>query len=606
MKFHHTAEARAKVAKPAKGKGDFLKTKNRILTTAVVLTAAALLLSASAYATPLITAQPIGQTAFVGDAEAVFQVIENNGTSYQWQVKVGGVGDPVNVSGSRYPGYSTPFLRIKTPDASLSDNSYGCVVTDGSGSVTSAFAPLTVFAAPVATAPVVTLGASTIPANTTDDVSIQITGLATGQSVHIEHVLDLNDDAKLEVGEPLVQSFSITDGMYEGSTPNIPGDLDLTVNGQIISKISLVGAPELGRAQGTHLIRIISPTGAFLPVAKTLVVQGNSYGQSISGQVRDTANAAVGYSIVSAVQGNTLVASAVVASAVVGSNGNYNLWVPAGTYTVVPFFAGYTANISSQPTGTVSSISNSTGKNPILTPATATVAGRVLDASGSPALPGVQLTAVSSNGYVSILTSNSDGNYIIPTVPGTWTISASPASLGLLGYLEPATAAQATTTVGSVTALDLLFASASAPPASYATWKTTAGFSESDLASPAISGETADPDGDGFTNLLEYALGGSPKVADAATIAPAVDSDGSQVSISFRCDDSRKDLIYTVQSSTDLNTWTDVAQSTGGGPMTKISDLSNVTDPGTGSRMVTVSATLPVGGKLFLRVNTFK
>jgi hypothetical protein len=563
---------------------------------------AALLLSASAYATPLITAQPTGQTAFVGDADAYFQIRETGATSYQWQVKTGGTGTAVNVSGTRYKNAATPLLRIMTPDATLDGNTYGCVISDGSGSVTTAFVPLKVFAAPTATAPVATLGTSTISANSAADISIQITGLATGQSVRVERVLDLNGDTKPGAGEPLIQSFTVTDGTLDAAQPNIPGDQD-AANGQITTAFSLSSSPDLGRTQGAHLIRITSPTGAFLPITKTLAVQGNSYGQNISGQVRDAASAAVGYSVVMAVQGSTIIASAVAAA-----NGNYNLWVPVGTYSVVPVSTGYTASEASQPTGTVASGVNSTGKNPVLTTATATVAGRVLDASGSPALRGVQLTALSTGGCVSILTSDSDGNYVVPTIPGTWTIHGSLASLRLLGYLEPATAAQATTTSGNVTALDLLFTSSSVQP-SYATWKTTAGFSESDLASPSISGESADPDGDGLTNLMEYALGGSPKVADAATIAPAVDSDGSQIQISFHCDDSRKDLIYTVQSSTDLapNSWTDIAQSIGGGPVTAVSERSTVTDPGgSGARTVIVSTALPVGGKLFLRIKAAK
>ena len=572
------------------------------LKTVAALTAALLLTSAAVNATPLITAQPTGQTAFVGDADVYLQVRETGATSYQWQVKAGGTGAAVNVSGTRYKNAATSLLRILTPDATLDGNTYGCVISDGVGTVTTAFVPLKVFAAPAATAPVVTLGAAAIPADSAADISIQITGLTTGQPVRIERVLDLNGDSKPGAGEPLIQSFTVTDGTLDAAQPNIPGDQDTSANGQITTTISLSSSPDLGRTQGTHLIRITSPTGAFLPITKTLAVQGNAYGQNISGQVRDAASAAVGYSIVTAVQSGTIVASAVAAA-----NGNYNLWVPVGTYSVVPISTGYTASEAAQPTGTVTSGVNSTAKNPILTTATATVAGRVLDASGSPALRGVQLTALSTNGYVSILTSDSDGNYVVPAVPGTWTIHGSPASLHLLGYLEPATAAQATTTSGNVTAVDLLFSSASAQP-SYATWKATAGFSESDLATPAISGETADPDGDGLTNLMEYALGGSPKVADAPAIAPAVDSNGSQIQITFHCDDSRKDLIYTVQSSTDLstNSWTDIAQCTGGGLVTPISGRSTVTDSGSGGRTVIVATTLPVGGKLFLRVKAVK
>jgi len=121
--------------------------------------------------------------------------------------------------------------------------------------------------------------------------------------------------------------------------------------------------------------------------------------------------------------------------------------------------------------------------------------------------------------------------------------------------------------------------------------------------------DSADPDGDGLTNLIEYALGGSPKVADAATIAPAVDSNGTQLQISFSCDDSRQDITYTVQSSDTLaqNSWTDIAQSAGGGAFSATVGTT-VTDPsnGSGQRTVTVSTTLPVGGKLFLRVKAAK
>ncbi len=130
-------------------------------------------------------------------------------------------------------------------------------------------------------------------------------------------------------------------------------------------------------------------------------------------------------------------------------------------------------------------------------------------------------------------------------------------------------------------------------------------FTGADISSGRAT-MTGDFDKDGLPNLLEYAFGTNPKTSDPSGIEANVTAD--KMSISFTCDDSRKDLIYTVQSSSDLapNSWTDIAQSTGGGPVTPVSGRSSVSDPGSGARTATVSTTLPAGGKLFLRVKAAK
>ena len=50
---------------------------------------------------------------------------------------------------------------------------------------------------------------------------------------------------------------------------------------------------------------------------------------------------------------------------------------------------------------------------------------------------------------------------------------------------------------------------------SLARWKG-ARFTHAELADPLISGDSADPDGDGLPNLLEYGLGLDPLVADSS------------------------------------------------------------------------------------------
>ena len=65
----------------------------------------------------------------------------------------------------------------------------------------------------------------------------------------------------------------------------------------------------------------------------------------------------------------------------------------------------------------------------------------------------------------------------------------------------------------------------------------------------------ADPDQDGIVNLMEYALGGDPVSALSAP-RPEPQVAGSKLQISFLR--ARSELIYTVQGSSDLTTWTDI------------------------------------------------
>jgi hypothetical protein len=96
--------------------------------------------------------------------------------------------------------------------------------------------------------------------------------------------------------------------------------------------------------------------------------------------------------------------------------------------------------------------------------------------------------------------------------------------------------------------------------------------------------DTADPDGDGMTNLLEYAFGSSPKEA-AQTRAPVPSVASNQLAITFPL--LRQSLTYTVEASSDLVSWSTVTYT----PVT-VGQSQTVTD----------SVTLGSGSKRFLRV----
>lgn len=139
----------------------------------------------------------------------------------------------------------------------------------------------------------------------------------------------------------------------------------------------------------------------------------------------------------------------------------------------------------------------------------------------------------------------------------------------------------------------------------FAIWLGSVNFTESETAS-GLTTMTADFEGDGLPNLVEYALGGNPKVYDAATIAPVVGMSGNQLQISFNCDAAKTDISYVIQASPNLSvgSWVEIAKSMGGATTQPISNLSAVSDAGAGSRSVAVmdSMPIPAGGKRFLRL----
>src|ERR1035437_2400007 len=95
---------------------------------------------------------------------------------------------------------------------------------------------------------------------------------------------------------------------------------------------------------------------------------------------------------------------------------------------------------------------------------------------------------------------------------------------------------------------------------SYEAWRVKY-FSTSELADPTVSGDDADPDGDGIPNLLEYASGTDPRVPNEPPklVASVSASDGGpSLVVSFRRLLLAYELDYSVEASEDLHTWSPV------------------------------------------------
>lgn len=80
-----------------------------------------------------------------------------------------------------------------------------------------------------------------------------------------------------------------------------------------------------------------------------------------------------------------------------------------------------------------------------------------------------------------------------------------------------------------------------------------ANFTSTELANPAASGATADPDGDQLSNLLEYGLNSPPKIAGAAAIT--VSEISGCLAVSTSKNPAATDLVWSGEVCGDLQTW---------------------------------------------------
>jgi hypothetical protein len=70
-----------------------------------------------------------------------------------------------------------------------------------------------------------------------------------------------------------------------------------------------------------------------------------------------------------------------------------------------------------------------------------------------------------------------------------------------------------------------------------------------------VIGLTAEPEGDGVPNLMKYFMGINPATGTAAPVTCALDGEGN-VDLYFRMSKNLTGVSYSINESTNLNTWT--------------------------------------------------
>jgi hypothetical protein len=277
---------------------------------------------------------------------------------------------------------------------------------------------------------------STVPNLSLGAISLQIGGLTNGESVLIERFLDSNGNGVIDAGEPLVQSFTLTDGRVASiggvRNRNIPGDDDLLSNGQISSALNFQAGPEFSRGSSTQLLRMSSPTGRFSPVQQTLTVTQSVLAQQITGTV-SSGGIGVPFAPVGLLM-QVGTDNEFISATIADSAGNFVLYVTNGTYQVIGFKHGYIGNFSTSPLVTIAGANTN-----VLVPLSAAslnLSGNVTDADTSLGLSGFQFFATSGNNDYTAFFSDAQGNFSIPINTGKWKIEPSDFSALLGGYFR--------------------------------------------------------------------------------------------------------------------------------------------------------------------------
>jgi poly(3-hydroxybutyrate) depolymerase len=149
---------------------------------------------------------------------------------------------------------------------------------------------------------------------------------------------------------------------------------------------------------------------------------------------------------------------------------------------------------------------------------------------------------------------------IVPTGTLAWTKVSGPGTVSFVlnkavyygTFSAPGTyVIRATATNGSLVSTDDLTITVK-NSVNYNEWKSQQAWNGGD------SNFLADADGDGLSNLVEYALGLSP-VTPSASGAPAVSVVGPNLTFNYSKDTTKTDVVYQVQVSPDMVTWSNAA-----------------------------------------------
>jgi hypothetical protein len=285
-------------------------------------------------------------------------------------------------------------------------------------------------------------------------ITLTITNLLNGEKVGIQRWIDLNGNGAVDPGEPMLDSFKLTDNdnssaMIGGITNvNVPIDGN-PAQGAITTTVNFPPGMTLENLAGHFVYSVVSPTGRFAPVTATFVVTNAPQAQSASGTVfigdgvTPLPNAVV---VAQDQQKNEPIGGTVA-----DSNGNYFLPLPASSYYLIAALPNYYYDQKKAPAVTLTNGMAVTNNLTLTNGATTTISGNIYNPANSNGIGGLMMT-LSSGQLFAIAFTDSNGNYSAALTPSFWTIQPEKQRLARRGYVLPqATPFEFDATGGNVT-----------------------------------------------------------------------------------------------------------------------------------------------------------
>jgi PKD repeat protein len=278
-------------------------------------------------------------------------------------------------------------------------------------------------------APTLTLSTNSLLSDESAEVALTVSYL-NAPSIVIEQVVDVDQNGTADAGEPVIRSFTVTDGTAS-INPNIQRDEDGAINGTIATTLNFYDVLDRYHAPGDYVFRAVVGSNT---AETSFTINPVGQTQTISGTVTDGTDPVAGVFVKLVDRWQRPVAYAVT-----DSLGQYLLNVKnAGEYHLVPEAFGYSATKSLFPFVELSSGEQLTGADLVVSRSGFSVSGQVYDNLSAGSIRGVMVTAESAENLCLALT-EATGNYQLILPAGEYRLNvamADGASPAFKGYVD--------------------------------------------------------------------------------------------------------------------------------------------------------------------------